>query len=293
MTEGSEGGDGYELLDFGRGAKLERFGAVTTVRPAPGATGERGLDASAWAADAEYARAASGAGEWRLRRGLPDPWFVRAGETEFLLAPTPSGGVGWFPEQQPLRERVAGRMRAAAQQTPGGTPGPRVLDLFGHTGGSAMAAAAAGAEVTMVDGARGTIGWARRNFERNGLAGAPIRSIAEDAVRFVEREARRGARYDAVVLDPPSFGRGPAGRTWKIERDLDGLLRSCVGLLAPEPLFLLVTAHTERWRMGDLAERLDAAAAGRPGQTGCGDLALRAPDGRRLRAGIFAWRDFR
>jgi 23S rRNA (cytosine1962-C5)-methyltransferase len=155
-----------------------------------------------------------------------------------------------------------------------------------------MAAAGAGAEVTMVDGARGTVGWARRNFERNGLGEAPIRSIAEDAARFVEREARRGARYDAIVLDPPSYGRGPKGRTWKIERDLDGLLRACTELLTREALFLLVTAHTETWRMGELAGRLDAAAAARSGETGCGDLMLRAEDGRRLRAGIFAWRDF-
>lgn len=145
----------------------------------------------------------------------------------------------------------------------------------------------------MVDGARGTIGWARRNFARNGLGEAPIRSIAEDVGRFVEREGRRGARYDAVVLDPPSFGRGPKGQTWKIERDLDGLLRACAALLVPEPLFLLVTAHTESWRMGDLAGRLDAASSPGPGRTSCGDLTLRAADGRRLRAGIFAWRDFR
>jgi 23S rRNA (cytosine1962-C5)-methyltransferase len=285
--------DGYSLLDFGDGRKLERFGPVTTARPAPGAGTAPASDASAWnAAAAEYVRTAPGAGAWRVRGELPERWTVRSGGAEFLLAPTPSGGVGWFPEQQALRARVAERVRRAARRKPGVTFRPRVLDLFGHTGGTAMAAAGAGAEVTMVDGARGTIGWARRNFERNGLGEAPIRSIAEDVGRFVEREARRGARYDAIVLDPPSFGRGPKGRTWKIERDLDGLLRGCTGLLGREPLFLLVTAHTEAWRMGDLAGRLDAAAAVRPGETGCGDLTLPADDGRRLRAGIFAWRDF-
>ncbi|HMB67649.1 MAG TPA: class I SAM-dependent rRNA methyltransferase, partial [bacterium] len=164
MTEGHPDGDGYALLDFGEGRKLERFGAVIAVRPAPAAETARSLDSAAWdAAGAEFVRTVSGPGEWRFRAELPDPWKATSGGTEFLLAPTPSGGVGWFPEQQPLRSRMAERLRAAALRVPGATTRPRVLDLFGHTGGSAMAAAGAGAEVTMVDGARGTIGWARRN----------------------------------------------------------------------------------------------------------------------------------
>ena len=209
--------DDYELLDLDDGLKLERFGAAVVVRPAPAARGPRVLDAPAWGrAAAEYTRREN-RGEWRFRAPLPDPWVVRSAGLQYVLKATPSGQVGFFPEQTFLRERIVRRL----------DPGCRVLDLFGYTGGSTLAAAAAGAAVTHVDSARGVVRWARENAERNDLGGAPIRWIVDDAARFVAREARRGTTYDAVVLDPPSFGRGPKGEVWKIEKDLGALLAAC------------------------------------------------------------------
>jgi len=283
-------GDDHELLDLERGRKLERFGAATVVRPAPAAEGEAQLPRREWEeAHAEFVRDGRGGpgGAWHIRRPLPDPWTARSAGAEFLLEAAPSGQVGLYPEQAALRTRIAAIVRAAAE----GGRTPRALDLFGYTGGTTMAMAGAGAEVTFVDASRGSVGWARRNFARNALAEAPIRSIAEDVARFVAREERRGNRYDVVTLDPPSFGRGPKGEVWKIERDLDALLAACRELLSPEPLLVLVTAHTESWTAVQLGARLDRALAGVPGRTTSGELLLTTAAGRSLRAGIFALRE--
>ena len=167
----------------------------------------------------------------------------------------------------------------------------RLLNLFAYTGGSTLAGASAGAQVTHVDSARSVVNWARQNAERNGLAEAPIRWIVDDAARFAEREVRRGTTYDGIVLDPPSFGRGPKGELWKIEKDLDPLLRTCRKLLSPTARFVLVTAHTRGWRARELAARVDAAFADAPGSTEAGPLEIRGQTETVLRSGIFAWRE--
>jgi 23S rRNA (cytosine1962-C5)-methyltransferase len=273
----------YELLDLDDGRKLERFGAVSVVRPAPAAQGPRAAPAGAWeAATAEFV-ANGEAGHWRCAETLPERWLVRCGGFEYALRATPSGQVGLFPEQIPLRERITGALDAAAS----------VLNLFAYTGGTTLAAAAAGARVAHVDAARGVVGWARENAERNGLGVAPIRWIVDDAARFADREVRRGVTYDAIILDPPSFGRGPRGEIWKIEKDLDPLLRTCRRLLSASPRFVLVTAHPRGWEPRELARRVDAAFAGARGSTSSGPLELRTPSGRALRAGLWAWRDLR
>jgi 23S rRNA (cytosine1962-C5)-methyltransferase len=280
---------GYELLDLAPGRKLERFGAATIVRPAPAAADGPALGADSWAeAHAEWVRSGDG-GEWRIHRPLPDPWVVRSAGAELLLEPGPSGQVGLFPEQAPLREHLARTVRAAAASG----PAPRVLDLFGFTGGTTIAAADAGAEVTYVDASRAAVGRARRNLERNGLADAHVRSLAEDVPRYCAREARRGRRYDVIVLDPPSFGRGRRGEVWKIERDLDALLAVCAELLSDAPRLVIVTAHTEAWTARRLAGRLHRTLGGRSGRTTHGDLVLTSAAGGRLRAGIHAMRTFR
>jgi 23S rRNA (cytosine1962-C5)-methyltransferase len=273
----------YALLDLDVGRKLERFGLATVARPDPAAAAAPARDGDAWGgADAEFVR--EGGTGWKIRRPLPEPWIVRSAGAEFLLELAPAGQVGFFPEQAPLRERVARLVRAAVARG----ASPRALDLFGYTGGTTIAMAAAGAQVTFVDAVRASVGWARRNFERNGLGAAPIRSIAEDAAKFVAREVRRGSRYDAVVLDPPSFGRGPKGEVWKLEADLDALLAACRALLTVDPLFLLITAHTEGWSAARLAERLEHALSGVPARVDRGDLELRSAGGGTLRAGVFA-----
>jgi 23S rRNA (cytosine1962-C5)-methyltransferase len=273
----------YELLDLGEGRKLERFGVVTLVRPAPAARGGRSLDDTAWSgADAEFRPVGQG-GEWTVRRALPDPWIVRSVGVEHVLEPRPSGQVGLFPEQAAIRERV--------QRLVGAAGSPRVLDLFGATGGSSMAAAVSGGVVTYVDAARSALSRARRNFERNGLEN--IRSLAEDVPRFVSREIRRGSTYDAILLDPPSFGRGPRGEVWKIDRDLDRLLGECRRLLSPSPLFVVLTLHTEFWIAADVRRRIDRFFGDLNGRTESGALELATAIGRRLPGGLFTVREFR
>ena len=279
--------DDYELLDIVPGRKLERFGDAVIVRPAPAAKKVAAKSRSQWPAlTAEFVREGR-QGEWIFHRPLPDPWIVRSAGREHYLEATPSGQVGLFPEQAPLRERLEARLKALVETR----PSARVLDLFSYTGGNAMAAAAAGAEVVSVDSAKSVLGWARRNAERNGLGEAPIRRIPEDAMRFVEREARRGQRYDAVLIDPPTFGRGPGGRTWKIERDLEPLLGAVSSLLTDGPAFVLLTAHTTAWTPAGLAQKLTASLGDRPGMSESGVLRTVAASGERLFTGIWAQRE--
>jgi 23S rRNA (cytosine1962-C5)-methyltransferase len=281
--------DDYELLDLDRGRKLERFGEVVLDRPAPAARGpRRGRERwrEAWAVYSRGKR--EGEGRWSIRRPLPDPWSVRSGGREFLLEASPSGQVGLFPEQAPLRRRVESLVRERGERA----DPVRVLDLFSYTGGNAMAAAAGGGRVTAVDGARGALARARRNLARNGLDADRLRTIVDHVPGFVHREIRRANRYEAILLDPPSFGRGPKGEVWKLERDLDSLLAACVALLADRPKLLLVTAHAPSIRVADLASRVDRHSAARPGVTASGRLTLVTTEGGMLPSGIFALKEF-
>ena len=288
--------DGWEMIDLDRGRKLERFGAATIVRPAPAARDRARESRATWESiAAEFVREGR-QGEWVFHRPLPDPWIVRSAGRDWILEATPSGQIGFFPEQEAARRRLEKRLRAwsaRVRDAGDGAPNPmRVLDLFSYTGGGAIAAAAAGAEVVAVDSVKGLLSWAKRNAERNGLAGAPIRWIPEDAARFCEREARRGSRYDAVVLDPPSFGRGPSGRTWKIERDLEPLLERVGTLLSDRPATVLVTMHTTDWTPPRLAGIVSRVLGARPGRTEAGLLAISAANGASLPSGVWAERCF-
>jgi 23S rRNA (cytosine1962-C5)-methyltransferase len=190
--------------------------------------------------------------------------------------------VGWFPEKTALVDALAALVSRAAS----------VLHLFAYTGAATLALARAGARVTHVDAASSAVAWARRNATRNDLAERPIRWIVEDAARWVARETRRGAQYDAILLDPPSFGRGGGKRSWRMERDLEPLLTASTALLSDDPLFVALTAHTEGMSSADLAEALDRALANRSGHTRHGGIELAASSGARLPAGVFAWRAF-
>jgi len=269
----------YQLVDFGGGARLERFGDRVVDRPHAAALGSRSAIDSWGAADLRFDRErgwtgpAMDAGNWT---------FVQDGLTLELRA-TDAGQVGLFPEHLGmlpwLRARVADRTAPGRQV--------QVLHLFAYTGLARLAVADAGAEVTHVDASRPTVAWARRNAERSGMADRPIRWIVEDAVIFTQREARRGRRYSGVILDPPSYGHGPGARPWRLEEDLPRLLAACSDVLEPGG-FGLLTAHTPGFdaaRLGELAGRSfgwhrDAIDAG--------DLAVRAGDGRLLELGAFA-----
>jgi 23S rRNA (cytosine1962-C5)-methyltransferase len=285
----------YELLDFGEGRKLERFGDVMLDRPAPAASDVRRSQPDLWSqATARFEvvgdQRGGERGRWIPVGALPERWTVAFGPLRFELKPTDFGHVGVFPEQVANWEWIARQVRAAVAEI----PRLRVLNLFAHTGGSTLAAAAAGAEVVHVDSARNTVAWARRNAELSSLAAAPIRWIVEDAPRFVRRELNRGNRYDAVILDPPSFGHGPAGETWKLEDDLAALLSDCAEVTAGRRQFILVTCHTPSVTQA-IAREILASALGVVSDLPInrGDIAAEALDlcsrhGRSLSCGIVA-----
>lgn len=235
--------DGYEFLDSGGGRKMERFGEVSLVRPAAQAVWRQSLPESAWRnVTAGFDRADGH--RWHNRRNLPDVWTIRTAGIEFMLSSTDFGHLGIFPEQRAMwtwiRDRVAGRRDDAA--------GPvRLLNLFAYSGGATVAAAQGGAEVCHLDASKGMVAWARKNAALNGLDGASIRWIVDDAMAFLMREIRRERRYDAIVIDPPSFGRGRRGEVFKIRERLPDLLDGCRRLLSGRPMFVLLSCHTPEY----------------------------------------------
>lgn len=273
----------FHLLDLGDGRQLARLGSLVVDRPYPAAVGPPG-NASAWsAADLRFERDRLGEGEWSAAGEVPASWQMRHDDLVFELRPTPSGQVGFFPEQIEPWAWLAPIVAAM--------PGARVINLFAYTGGSTLVASRAGAAVTHVDAARSSVAWARRNAELSGLSAAPIRWIVDDALDFARRELRRGRRYDGIILDPPSYGHGPAGQRWTLEEHLTVLLDVCVALLEPEPLFVLLTAHAEGLAAEDLAAALVGAfaRAGRvtaPAGISFGNLSLHAESGRSAPAGV-------
>ena len=234
--------DDYELLDSGDGRKLERFGRVVLARPCSQAMWRPSLPASEWdRADASFDR--EDGNRWHGRSNLPREWNIETAGVRFRLGGTDFGHLGIFPEQRAqckwIREAVAGAVGRR-----GGSARPQVLNLFAYSGGSTMASALGGAEVCHLDASKGMVEWARGNAALNGLSSHPIRWIVDDAHKFMRREIRRGRRYDAVILDPPTFGRGAGGEMYKIEDDLKETLRLVHELLSESPLFVLFSSHT-------------------------------------------------
>ena len=236
----SDGWQDFAVLDAGGGNKLERWRDAVLLRPDPQAVWP--MDNHEAEADAVYLRAATGGGHWEFRRDLPESWRIRYRNLTFLVRPTGFKHTGLFPEQAVNWDWMAERLAAWKGAHPGQTP--RVLNLFGYTGGATVACAASGASVVHVDAAKGMVAWAKDNARESGLSDAPIRYIVDDCVKFVKREQRRGNRYEAIVMDPPSYGRGPDGELWKIENDLYPLLADCVQLLSDAPAFLLINSYT-------------------------------------------------
>jgi 23S rRNA (cytosine1962-C5)-methyltransferase len=277
MALPSNASDSVELLDAGVRRRLERFGRWTVDRPAPGADGFRRATPEAW--DAADLRFDPGAG-WSGPAWPVDPWPIHVHGLTLELRPTSSGGVGLYPEHAAniswLSATVGARTAVAEEPV-------RVLNLFAHTGLATLALARAGASVTHVDGARATIGWGRHNAELSGLGGQPIRWIVDDVAAYVAREARRGRRYDGIVLDPPAFGRG-RGREWRLEADLPALLAACRAVAA-EDAFVLLTAHGEAVSGDDLAAELGRAFGRRAGEIDVAPMGLTAVSGAALPLG--------
>ena len=277
--------DGYELIDAGGGARLERFGEHVTDRPHGGAYGERRAP-ERWAdADLRFDRDAGWSGPGLV--GASDAWTARIGGMELGLRPTDAGQVGCYPEHAAMLPWLRERVELRGATAPTDTPPVRVLHLFAYTGLVTLAVAAAGAAVAHVDAARPAVAWGRRNAATNGLDDAPIRWLVDDARAFVARERRRGSRYDGIVLDPPTYGHGASGRPWRLDTDLDPLLADCRAILSPDG-FVLLTAHTEHLGEDQLAGRLGLALRRGAADIETGDLRLDATSGASLALGVFA-----
>ncbi len=261
----------YELLDSGDGRKLERFGPLVLSRPAAQAVWRPSRPPDVWAAaDATFDREQGMA--WKIRTRLPDLWTITVEGLRFRLSATDFGHVGLFPEQREMWRWIRQRM-GTARRGPD-EPTRSLLNLFAYSGGATLAALSAGAEVCHVDASRGMVQWARENAALNDLAGAPARWIVEDVHKYLHREHRRGRRYHAIVLDPPTFGRGASGEVYKIERDLMVTLDLCRAVLADDPLFVLLSAHTPGLTPVGLANAVRQTFRDLGGAIECGELLL-------------------
>ncbi|MCL1920204.1 MAG: class I SAM-dependent methyltransferase [Kiritimatiellaeota bacterium] len=262
--------DDYVLLDSGDGRKLERFGKYVLARPCSQAVWQPSLPQSAWEqAHAAFDRADGN--QWHNRGALPSAWTIRIADIAFKLSGTDFGHLGIFPEQREQWQWIRETVRRACE-TRGRAV--QVLNLFAYSGGATLAAALGGAEVCHLDASKGMVQWARENAAFNGLQQHPVRWIADDAHTFLCREVRRERRYDAIILDPPTFGRGQNNEMYKIERDLPETLRLCRQLLTPTPLFILLSAHTPGYSPVVLQNVLGQAADGLGGTTASGEMLL-------------------
>lgn len=243
----------YEVLDCGGGEKLERWQDVILRRPDPQAIWPQ-QEPALWAkADAWYHRSERGGGEWEFFRKLPERWTVRYGALSFYVRPTGFKHTGLFPEQAVNWDWMSALVQASAAQG----RVPRVLNLFAYTGGATMACAQAGAQVCHVDAAKGMMQWARENRSLCGIPEERTRWIIDDALKFVQREIRRGSFYDGILMDPPSYGRGPGGEVWKLEDELYGLVSACAGALSGDPLFFLINSYTTGLQASVLKNMID------------------------------------
>ena len=233
----ADGWKDYELLDCGGGEKLERWGQQILVRPDPQAIWETDHSHPGWRqANARYSRSSTGGGHWDKRK-LPDQWPIAYKDLRFQVKPMNFKHTGLFPEQAANWDFAMERIRSAGRPI-------RVLNLFAYTGGATVACAAAGAAVCHVDAAKGMVAWAKENARASGLTEAPIRWIVDDCAKFVEREIRRGKTYDAIIMDPPSYGRGPGGEVWKLEDNLYPFVKLCAKVLSDKPLFVILNSYT-------------------------------------------------
>ncbi len=228
----------YELLDATDGYRLERWGAVLLQRPDPQVIWQTPRRSDAWArVDAIYHRSEKGGGSWETKKSLPEKWRISYEDLQFTVSPTGFKHTGVFPEQAVNWDAYRRLIETAGRPV-------KVLNLFGYTGGATLATAAAGAAVTHVDASKGMVAWAKENAAASGLADKPIRWIVDDCRKFVEREKRRENFYDAVIMDPPSYGRGPGGEVWKLEEAIWPLLALTCEVLSETPLFFAVNSYT-------------------------------------------------
>jgi len=261
----AEGWKDYELIDCGGGQRLERWGGYLFSRPDPQAIWPRALNQSEWdKAEAVYTKSGGGGG-WTML-DIPGSFEIGYGDIRLIVRAMGFKHTGVFPEQVVNWDFMAGLLKNAK--------GANVLNLFAYSGGATVTALAAGARVTHVDAAKGMVQLARENVRASGLANAPCRYIVDDCAKFVAREARRGARYDAVIMDPPTYGRGPSGEMWRIEDQLYPLVEACVSLLSDTPLFFVVNSYTTGLSPSVSAYLLSRALTGKGARIECDEIGL-------------------
>lgn len=261
----ADGWNDYEVLDTSAGEKLERWGDYILVRPDPQVIWNTPHKVREWKQkNGHYHRSNKGGGQWEFF-DLPEQWEISYGNLKFHLKPFHFKHTGLFPEQAVNWEWSGNMIREAKKKNPGKEI--KVLNLFAYTGGATVACADAGAAVTHVDASKGMVTWAKENAAASGLANAPIRYLVDDCVKFVEREIRRGNHYDAIIMDPPSYGRGPKGEIWKIEEKIFPLVQLCTKVLADKPLFFLINSYTTGLQPAVLSYMLNLELKSRFGGT--------------------------
>lgn len=279
----------YQLIDFGDSRKLERFGDLILDRPSPPAENSSKANPETWNdANGVYIRKGESKGKWHFDQPqVPKNWTIDFDFGRFELRPTPFGHVGIFAEQIANWKWIQDSVKRIAKAD--NSQQPRILNLFAYTGGSTIAAAQAGAKVTHIDSAKNVVQWARRNAELSELRNDAVRWIAEDAKLFVQREVKRGNQYDGIILDPPTYGHGPKGEVWQIQRDLMPLLRNCKKLMAGNPKLILLSCHSAGFGPAELQAFLADSIFGTcsAGAMG-GQMTLKSEFGKTMNCGSYA-----
>ena len=272
----------YELIDSGDGEKLERFGQYILRRPDPQALWLKKLDDKIWkSADASFSRDKDNA-KWKFKEGMNKEWEIKMSDLKFLIKPTAFKHTGLFPEHEPNWSWIKEKVSTAGRPV-------KILNLFGYTGGATLAGLSAGAEVTHVDGSKSAINWGKQNALISGLSDKKVRWIEDDARKFVQRELKRGNKYDAIIMDPPAFGHGANNEVWKIEEDFTSFLDLCFQILSEEPLFVLVNGYSAGYSAVAYENSLQFLLEKFGGQIESGELTIEEnKTGRLLPAGIFS-----
>lgn len=274
----------YELIDSGNGQKLERYGSFVMSRPDPEALWQKTFGNDKWEnVDLEFIRNGT-KNKWIIKNGVPNNWDIEFGGLNFNIKPTSFKHIGLFPEQLPNWEWMEKLIISATSIRK-----TTVLNLFAYTGGATLVCVKAGAEVAHVDGSKAAVEWARKNAELSGLKDAPIRWLIEDVTLFIKREIKRGRKYDAIIMDPPSFGHGPKDELWKIEENFLNLIDLCKQVLSDDPLFILINGYTAGYSSIVYQNNLSDMMKGYEGKMESGELVIEESTSKKLLpCGIFA-----
>lgn len=271
--------DDYEIIAMSGGEKLERWGKYYLLRPDPEIIWEDNLDKNI--AHAHYHRSNKGGGFWEIKKSLPERWTVNYKNLTFNVKLMGFKHTGIFPEQSVNWDFIIDKIKSSSKKV-------KVLNLFAYTGCASVAALSAGAEVVHVDSSRGMIEWAKENVKSSNLEDKSIRFLVDDCVKFVKREIRRGNKYDAIIMDPPSYGRGANKEVWDVEKDLFNLVKLCKEILVDEPLFFIINSYTASLSQAVLNNILKIVLGEKPGNITSGELGIKAKNGFILPCGVYA-----